>query len=151
MSFFTKNILTKDELKKISEAIQAAERETIGEIRVNIQKRRAFKERHLSLHDLAVRKFFELGMDKTKEKTGVLIFLLLSDRKFEIIGDEGINAKVTQEFWNTLAGKLSEYFTQNKFSDGLYYVINEVGAVLKKEFPIKPGDVNELSDEVVIS
>ncbi|MEW6061215.1 MAG: TPM domain-containing protein [Bacteroidota bacterium] len=151
MSFFTKNILTKEELTKISETIRLAEQETIGEIRVNIQKRRSFKERNLSLHDLAVKKFFTLGMDKTKEKTGVLIFLLLSDRKFEIIADEGINAKVTQEFWNMLAKKMGEYFNQNKFSDGICYVINEVGAVLKREFPIKPGDENELSDDVVIS
>lgn len=151
MSFFQKNILTNDELQKIADAIRAAEKNTIGEIRVHIQKRRSFADRHLSLHELAVKNFYALGMGATKEKTGVLIFLLLSDRKFQIIGDEGIHKKVSNEFWESLSTKMSDYFTKNKFADGICYVINEVGAVLQKEFPITQGDVNELPDDVVIS
>ena len=151
MSFFQKNILTKDELSTITETIKTVERETIGEVRVNIQKTRSFKEKNLSLYDLAVKSFYELGMDKTKDKSGVLIYLLLSEHKFQIIGDEGINTKVTKEFWNSLAERTSEYFRQNKFAEGICYAVNEVGVILKKEFPMKPGDTNELSNEVVIS
>jgi uncharacterized membrane protein len=151
MSFFQKNILTKEELQKIAETIRAAEHQTIGEIRVKIQKRRSFAERNLTLHELALKNFHMLGMGNTKEKTGVLIFLLLSDRKFQIIGDEAIHKKVTDGFWESLSVKMSEHFKQNKFADGICYVIKEVGAVLQKEFPIKPGDVNELSDDVIIS
>ncbi|MBI2428686.1 MAG: TPM domain-containing protein [Ignavibacteriales bacterium] len=151
MSFFEKNILTKDELQKIAETIKSVERETIGEVRVNIHKRRSFRDKNLSLYDLAVKNFYSLGMDKTKEKSGVLILLLLSEHKFQIIGDEGINKRVSKEFWESLAKKTSEYFGQNKFSEGICYAVNEVGAVLKKEFPMKPGDTNELSNEVVIS
>jgi uncharacterized membrane protein len=90
-------------------------------------------------------------MDKTREKTGVLIYLLMSDRNFQIIGDEGINKKVSKEFWDDLAAHTAEYFHKNKFADGICYAVNEVGTVLKKEFPMKPGDTNELPNEVVIS
>ncbi len=151
MSFFQKNILTHNELTTIAETVKAVERETIGEVRVNIHRTRSFKDRALSLYDLAVKSFYELGMEKTKDKSGVLIFLLLSERKFQIIGDEGINKKVTKEFWDSLAAKTSDYFRQNKFAEGICYAVNEVGAILKKEFPMKPGDTNELSNEVVIS
>lgn len=151
MSFFQKNILTKDELATIVATINAVERETIGEVRVKIHKSRSFKEKHLSLYDLAVKSFYELGMDKTKDKSGVLIFLLLSEHAFQIIGDEGINRKVTKEFWDSLAAKTSDYFRRNKFAEGICYAVNEVGVILKKEFPMKPGDTNELSNEVVIS
>lgn len=151
MSFFEKNILTKDEQHKISETIKSVERETIGEVRVNIHKTRSFKDKNLPLYELAVKAFYELGMDKTKDKSGVLIYLLLSEHKFQIIGDEGINKRVSKEFWETVAGKTSEYFRQNKFADGICYAVNEVGTVLKKEFPMKSGDTNELSNEVVIS
>lgn len=151
MSFLSKNILTKEEQQKISDTIQSVEKETIGEVRVNIQKARTFNERKLSLYELAIKSFYQLGMDKTKDKTGVLIYLLLSDRKFQIIGDEGINKKVSKEFWEIVALKTGEYFRENKFSDGICYAVTEVGAVLKKEFPMKPGDTNELSNDVVIS
>lgn len=151
MSFFQKNILTQDELTTIAEAINAVERETIGEVRVNIHKTRSFKDKNLTLYDLAVKSFHELGMDKTKDKSGVLIFLLLSEHKFQIIGDEGVNKRVSKEFWDSLAAKTSEYFRQNKFAEGICYTVNEVGVILKREFPMKPGDTNELSNEVVIS
>ncbi len=151
MSFFSKNILTKQELRQIADTIRAVENGTVGEVRVNIQKSRSYKERTLSLFDLAVKNFYQLGMDKTKDKTGVLIFLLLSDKKFQIIGDEGINRKVSKEFWENIAAQTAEYFQKNKFADGICYAVREVGKVLQKEFPMKSGDTDELSNEVVVS
>ena len=74
MSFFSKNILTKQELQQIADTIQAVEKETIGEIRVSIRKNRSYKDRKLSLYDLAMKNFYELGMDKTKAKTGAAYF-----------------------------------------------------------------------------
>lgn len=151
MNFFQKNILTPQELERIAESIRTVEKGTVGEIRVSIQKRRSFKERSLTLNELAVKNFYALGMDQTKGKTGVLIYLLLSDRAFHIIGDEGINAKVKPEFWNQLAQSMADHFRQNKFADGICRTVTEVGAVLTREFPMKSGDTNELSNDVVIS
>lgn len=138
-------------MTKIAAVILEVEKETIGEIRVNIQKIRPFRDRKLSVYELAIKKFYELGMDKTKDKTGVLIYILLSDKKFQIIGDEGINKKVSKEFWDVLAMKMAEYFRINKFVEGISHTVKEVGVILKKEFPMKSGDTNELSNEVVIS
>lgn len=151
MSFFSKNILTENEMSEIASVISAVEKETTGEIRVNIQKTRSFGDRKLSIYELAIQNFYKLGMDKTKDKTGVLIYLLLSDKKFQIIGDEGINKKVSKEFWDVLAMKMADYFRDNKFVEGISNTVREVGTVLKKEFPMKSGDTNELSNDVVIS
>jgi uncharacterized membrane protein len=151
MKLFGENILSGDEMQWISEKIQAVEKETIGEIRVNIQKRRSWKEKNLSLFDLAVKNFFSLGMNKTREKTGVLIFLLISEHAFQIVADEGIDKKVSPDFWGSLAEKLSADFRRDKFYDGLCRTIDEVGVILKKEFPSAPGDTNELPNTVVLS
>ncbi len=151
MNFFAKNILTPEEMTQIASVISTVEKETIGEVRVNVQKTRSFGDRKLSVYELAVKNFYTLGMSNTKDKTGVLIYLLLSDKKFQIIGDEGINKKVSKEFWDVLAMKMAEYFRANKFVEGISYTVKEVGAVLKKEFPMKSGDTNELSNDVVIS
>jgi uncharacterized membrane protein len=151
MSLFSQVILTKPEMDQIAAKISQVEKETIGEIRVSIQKTRSLKNRNQPVYELAVRNFYELGMDKTKDKTGVLIYMLMSDKKFQIIGDEGINKKVSKEFWEILAMKVAEYFTNNKFVEGISHAIDEVGKVLKKEFPMKAGDTNELPNEVVVS
>ncbi len=150
MSFFSKNFLTTEEMERISSMIAEVERHTIGEVRVSIQKDKPFKDRKLNVYELAVKNFYELGMNKTKDKTGVLIYLLLSDKKFQIIGDEGINKKVSKEFWDVLALKTAEHFKNNKFEDGIKFAVNEVGTVLKREFPMKKGDTNELSNDVVM-
>lgn len=151
MSFFTKNILAKDEMDRVAATIGEVEKDTIGEIRVSIHKSRSLKNRNLSIYELAVQNFYELGMEKTKDKTGVLIYLLMSDKKFQIIGDEGINKKVSKEFWDILAMKVADYFRENKFVEGICHAVAEVGKVLKKEFPMKAGDTNELSNDVVVS
>jgi uncharacterized membrane protein len=151
MSFFSKNLLTKEEMDLVAAKIAGVEKKTIGEIRVSIQKSRSFKDRNLSVYEMAVKNFYGLGMDKTKEKTGILIYMLMSDKKFQIIGDEGINKKVSKEFWDVLAMKAAQHFRQNKFLDGIRFVIDEVGTVLEKEFPMHKGDTNELPNDVVIS
>lgn len=151
MNYFGENILTREEMQRIAEKIHAAEMETIGEIRVNIQKRRSWKEKNLSLFDLALKNFISLGMDATREKTGVLIFLLISEHAFQIVADEGIDKKVPPDFWESLAVKLSADFRQGKYYDGLCRTIDEVAVMLKKEFPSAPGNTNELPNSVVLS
>jgi uncharacterized membrane protein len=101
MNLFIKKILSKKELTDLSAVITKAEKNTSGEIRVVVRHRRYLKERKLSLHDLALGEFCRLGMEKTRDKTGVLIFLLISERKFHIVADEGINTKVTEGTWDT--------------------------------------------------
>jgi len=151
MSLLEERILTNDELKAIAQEIKTVEQKSSGEIRVNIQQRRSLKEKNLTVRELAVRSFFALGMDTTKERTGVLIFILIADHEFEIIGDSGINQKVSAEFWNAIAENMSAQFRQKKFFDGILQAIREVGTVLHKEFPIQSGDSNELPNDVIMT
>lgn len=145
------SLLTKQELKKISEAIAEAERTTSGEIRVSIRKRRGWKERSLTLHEYALKNFYELGMNKTKEKSGVLLFLSLSERAFQIVADEGINKKVSDKYWNDLAASLSSHFKEKNFCHGICVIVKEIGSTLSREFPRYANDLNELTNDVSIS
>ena len=148
--FSTHPLLTPAELTKIAAAIGEAEKKTSGEIRVSIRKRRAWNERKLSLHDFALKNFYELGMDKTKGKSGVLLFFSLSERSFRIVADEGIHAKVSDGYWDRLAAKLTSHFKEEKFCDGICALVKEIGAKLAAEFPKHAGDTNELPDDVAV-
>ncbi len=146
-----KDIFTKDDLRKISDKIQEVERTTSGELRVSIREKRSFLERKLTLFDMAVNEFYRLGMDKTRDRTGVLIYILLSERKIQIIADKGINDKVENETWQKIAESIAEYFKKGKYLDGIIKGIEQIGELLSQHFPIKPDDINELPNDIEIS
>jgi uncharacterized membrane protein len=146
-----KNFLSKQDLKDVAEAIKQAEQKTSGEIRVGIRQKRSKKDKSLSVEHLARKEFVHLGMVKTKERTGILIFILLESREFYILADEHINQKVAPRSWDSVAETMATTFAKKEFRQGLLDAIRSVGEHLATHFPAKPGDKNELSDEVDIS
>ncbi|CUT04718.1 TPM domain-containing protein [Candidatus Chrysopegis kryptomonas] len=145
-----KDIFSKEDLKKISDKIAEIEKSTSGEIRVSIREKRSLIERKLTLFDMALREFYRLGMDKTRDQTGVLVYVLLSERKLQIVADKGINEKVNNETWQKIADMMAEHFKSGKYLDGIINGLDEIGKILYTHFPIKPDDKNELSNEVEI-
>jgi uncharacterized membrane protein len=129
---------------RIKAAIQKAERRTSGEICVSVS--RLFWG---NVEKAADKAFGRLGMTKTKDRNGVLFFVVPSRRRFVVLGDEGVHAKVGQDFWQRVAGRVCEHFRQGEFTTGLINGIEEVGEQLAAHFPYdSAADVDELTDEV---
>lgn len=128
---------------QIVEAIQFAEKETSGEIRVHI-------EAHTNIEPIERAKavFFELGMHNTVQKNAVLIYVAFEDHKLAIIGDSGIHEKVGDDFWQSEKELLISHFKKNEYALGLSLAIEQVGEKLKTYFPYLIQDKNELSDEI---
>jgi uncharacterized membrane protein len=145
-----KQYFHKDDLIKIRDACAEAEKTTSGELRVSILRKRTRKQKKLSVRELAVREFNELHMDQTRDKTGILIFILLKDRQFQILADEGINEKVAPDTWQEQANILIDYFKNEKYTEGIIALIRNMGKILTEHFPVKTDDTNELSDEVIL-
>jgi uncharacterized membrane protein len=128
---------------RIRSAIEAAELETSGEIRVSVST--------FFLGDVrkvAQRAFDRLGMRGTAERNGVLLFVVPSRRRFVVFGDEGIHAKVGQDFWDGVAAAISEKFRKGDFTGGLEDGIRSIGERLREHFPRKSDDLNELPNDV---
>ncbi|MEJ2618294.1 MAG: TPM domain-containing protein [Ignavibacteriaceae bacterium] len=142
--------LNDDELLRISNRIKKAEKTTAGEISVSIKEHRTFFQKRKSVSALAEEEFFKLGIDKTRDNTGILIFILLESRQFYILADKGINEKVETTTWDSIKDEMQEMFLKGNFSKGIIHGIDEVGKILSKHFPIKADDTNELSNRVVI-
>jgi uncharacterized membrane protein len=134
---------SKEQQAQILAAVKEAEMETSGEIRVHIES--TLKDDVL---DRAAWLFKKLGMHETAERNGVLFYLAVNDRKFAIIGDAGINAKVPGGFWDDISELLKKNFKEGKFTEGLSEGILLAGKHLKMHFPHKSDDVNELPDEI---
>lgn len=125
-------------------AIEEAERHTSGEIRVHIENQ--CPEEVL---DRAAYWFQKLGMHRTKQRNGVLIYLALLDHKFAIIGDVGIHQKVPSDFWEKTKEEMLQYFRKGEITQGLEKGILQVGYQLQEHFPYDPHtDENELSNEI---
>jgi len=132
------------DLEKIKAAIEAAERCTSGEIRVSISP--YFWGR---VRPVAERAFVRLKMTETKDRNGILFFVVPSRRRFVVLGDAGIHAKVGQEFWDGIAAVLSEEFRKKRFQEGLLRAIDSAGKKLAEHFPYdREADRNELPDEI---
>lgn len=134
---------TQEQKNAIVSAIQQAEKDTSGEIRVHI-------ENHCKneVLDRAVQVFAELKMHKTALRNGVLVYLALEDKKLAIIGDVGINTKVPADFWDGIKNRMVGKFRAGNVCEGICEAINEAGKQLKQYFPCQKDDVNELSDEI---
>ena len=143
MSVSAKNFFTLREQEDIRLAIQNAELDTSGEIRVHVEN--SCKGDVL---DRAAYVFKHLGMEKTELRNGVLIYLAIKHRKFAIIGDKGINNVVPAGFWDTIQNEMLDSFRRNEFNAGLCKAIAAVGENLKKYFPYQKDDVNELADDI---
>lgn len=132
------------DIEKVKAAIAAAERETSGEVRVSVA--RFFWG---SVHHAARKAFHRLGMTRTKDRNGILFFIVPARKRFVVLGDQGIHDKVGQEFWECLARLMSERFKKGEFTEGLVAAIGEAGRELAAAFPYAgAADVNELADDV---
>ena len=139
----TEDFLSKTEEQEIVQAIVEAEKNTSGEIRVHIEE-----HTEKSPLERAQEVFFELKMDETQDRNGVLFYICVSDKKFAIIGDKGINEAVESDFWDCTKDTVIANFKEGNFKKGLVEGILRAGERLKKYFPFQSDDTNELSNEI---
>lgn len=144
-----KKILTKDELNQLSRQISGIEEKTKAELRVVVRHRRHWSERKMTSRQIAEREFRALGMAKTKEGTGILVFILVGERQFELLADHGIINVLPEKYWEDLAGKLSEHFSKQRFFHGLTTSLAEVGEVLEERLPAKGPNTDEFPNEII--
>ena len=139
----TEDFLSNAEEQEIVHAIVEAEKNTSGEIRVHIEE-----HTEKSPLDRAQEVFFELKMDETQDRNGVLFYVCVSDKKFAILGDKGINEAVESDFWDCTKDTVIANFKEGNFKKGLVEGILRAGERLKKYFPFQSDDTNELSNEI---
>lgn len=138
-----KKFLSKKDEEAIVAAIKKAEKNTSGEIRVHIEAHT--DEDHFE-HALKV--FQQLKMHKTDLRNGVLIYVAVDDHQFVILGDEGINNVVADDFWDQTKDVMQGHFRKGDFKTGLVEGILKAGNELKAHFPYQNDDTDELSNEI---
>ena len=138
-----KAFFTETQQKAIQLAIENAELNTSGELRVHLDSK--CKGEVLVV---AKKSFEKLNMHKTELRNGVLFYLALENKKFAVIGDKGINDVVESTFWDSIRDAMANEFKQEQFTVGLCQGIEMAGDKLKKHFPYQKDDTNELPNDI---
>lgn len=147
---WARQLFSDDDLEAITRAVAEAETRTSAEIRVHLE-RRVLRERWGRRPEPLARAeavFRLLGMQRTAERSGVLIYLAVRDRALAIVGDEGVHRRVGDGYWAAVRDLMLDRLRAGAAREALLAGIAEVGRVLGEHFPRRPDDRNELSDQV---
>ena len=140
------DFFTEEEKKQLVEAIQKAEHQTSGEIRIYMES----KCKYVDALDRAKEIFLSLKMQETELRNATLIYVAVKDKQAAVFGDEGIHQKVGEQYWKNVVTKMLLQFKNQKLVDGICQGIYDLGEALKTCFPYNSDtDKNELPDELV--
>jgi uncharacterized membrane protein len=144
--FRKKPFFNDSEQQQITEAVRNAEMRTSGEIRVFIESRC----RYVDALDRAAELFFNLKMEQTAERNGVLLYVAMKDRQLAVFGDQGIHTKVGIDYWNKEVALLVSNFNKENYAEGISKCVKDIGEALHYHFPYNSSiDKNELPDDIV--
>jgi len=147
-----RQIFTPKVLAAIEAAIKASEATHSGQIRFVVEgaldgvplfRNHSARERALDI-------FSRLRIWDTAHNNGVLIYLLLADRDFEIVADRGIDAKVGAAGWEKICVEMECDFKAGNFERGVTKGIEAVSRLMAAHFPTERGGRNELPDAPVV-
>lgn len=151
---WTRQFLSEADFDAITRAIKTAEARTSAEIRVHLERRvprRLWLGRAPEVMTRAQHVFRRLGMHRTAERHGVLIYLAVEDRRFAVVGDEGIHGRVGDPHWRRVRDLMVEKLRSSGPREAIERAVEELGRALAEHYPRRPDDKNELSDEVSVS
>ena len=137
------NYFSQFDSDRIVREIATAEAKTSAEIRVHVTRR--VPE---DLEERALRRFHLLGMTKTAERNGVLVYIAPRAHKFRILGDVAIHEKAGDEFWKAVAAAMEEHFRKGEFTEGAVEAVRTIGERLAVHFPRRADDRDELPNTI---
>lgn len=100
--------------------------------------------------DRAREVFASRGVWNTEENNGILIYLLLADRRVEIVADRGIDRSVAPEEWTAICRMTEAHFAGGRFEEGAIAGVRAVSELLARHFPGTGEQRNELPDRPLL-
>jgi uncharacterized membrane protein len=139
-------------MRAIRDKIGEQERRHGGELRFAVEASLPLLHlwRGQDARSRAVELFGQLRVWDTEHNSGVLIYLLLADKRVEIVADRGIHSKVGDTAWETICGEMQRAFAAGRFEQGVNSGVAAISDLLAAHFPRRKGGANELPNEPVV-
>jgi len=141
----------RDAMKRIGEAIEAAERGHAGEIRFAVEATLSLRKlrQHRDARSRALEVFAHLRVWDTEANTGVLLYLLWAERAIEIVADRGIAALVPTSDWEAVCVQVRDGLRGGDPVAAVIAGIARIGELLRAALPRQDSTPDELSDDPV--
>ena len=140
-------------LAAIERAVAEQEKRHRGELRVAIEGGLPLQAlvAGRTARERALEHFARLRVWDTDDNAGVLVYLLLADRRVEIVADRGIHARVGATAWETICGAMQREFAAGRFEDGMLGGLASISDLLAQHFPAgSDANPNELPNAPVV-
>ena len=93
--------------------------------------------------------FHAQGLHRTRERSGVLLFVSVAEHYVEVIADEGIHKRVPEGTWHALVRDFTARVKAGQIGEGFIEAVNAIGSHLQSHFPAEAGNPNELPDHLI--
>jgi uncharacterized membrane protein len=139
-------------LDAVEAAVRESERRHRGEIRFAVEGALGLRAlmNGQTPRQRALEIFGRLGVWDTRERNGILIYVLLADRDVEIVADRGISALVDGAEWESICHTMESSFRRGDFGSGAVAGVQAAGVLLARHFPAADETPNELPDRPTI-
>ena len=107
------------------------------------------KEIDDEVEEAAITNFFDQGLYRTRDQTGVLILISVFERRVWVLADRGINTRVSESQWDDIVKMITDGIKQKRPADAICEAVEKIGELLKTYFPIKPEDTDELKNLII--
>lgn len=137
-------ILSADEVRRVEAKIAAVEAMTSAELRVVITR-----SSWMGIRPRARALFRKYGLDRTRERNGVMILVDLRNRELLLYGDEAVDSRLGQDFWDDLRDVMVTELSAGRLADSLCLGLRRIGERLAADFPPRPDDTNEIANTLI--
>lgn len=107
------------------------------------------KEIDDEVEEAAITNFFDQGLYRTRDQTGVLVLISVFERRVWVLADRGINTRVSESQWDDIVKMITDGIKQKRPADAICEAVENIGELLKTHFPIKPDDTDELKNLII--
>ena len=140
----SKRHLGREDEARLVAAIGRAEQGNRGEVRVHLEGRCAGKDALARAAQL----FEQLGMRRTAQDTGVLLYVAVEDRKAAVFAGRGIHGAAQAGFWQEVVDSVAAGYRRGEPAQGLVAAVERLGGLLREAVPGEDVAGNELPDAV---
>jgi putative membrane protein len=106
-------------------------------------------EINAEVEEAAINQFFKHHLNRTKDQTGILLYISLFERKVWLLADHGINIKVNKSDWQDIVNTITDGIKGKQHGESIAKAIKRIGDILCTHFPCKKDDTDELSNLIL--
>lgn len=107
------------------------------------------REMREEVEEAAFTAFYRHGLHRTRDLTGILVYVSVYERQVQVLADKGINDKVDPQVWREVVNMVTDGIRAGTTGQALCKGVKRCGELVTEKFPIKEDDTDELPNLII--